>query len=163
MVLCSCRLLSLSKGPWHASISRNEPCRQLRALRALTVAAFAVCIQSVIRPAVSKLTLSLCQTVCAWLIANAQKKSSTELLFCQGRISSLIRGATLIHGKKIRALDGIQTYPRQLTYALTSQNTRPAPLTAPSAVHLTTRFLLGSQHPGLSVKAFFAFISASTV
>ena len=34
----------------------------------------------------------------------------------------LIRGATLIHGMT-RALGGIPTYPRQLTYALTSRNT----------------------------------------
>jgi len=34
-----------------------------------------------------------------------------------------IRGATLIYGKS-RTLNGIQTYPRQLTYALTSWNTR---------------------------------------
>ena len=35
----------------------------------------------------------------------------------------ITRGATLIHGS-IRALSGIPAYSRQLTYALTSQNTR---------------------------------------
>ena len=64
-----------------------------------------------------------------------------------------IRGATLIHGLR-RALCGIPAYPRQLTYAHTSQNTRNTPLTAPSAVHLTSSFLPDSQQRGLSVKAF---------
>ncbi len=35
----------------------------------------------------------------------------------------ITRGATLIHGLT-RALGGIPAYSRQLTYALTSQNTR---------------------------------------
>ena len=76
--------------------------------------------------------------------------------FCQGRAYPYARGATLLHGPFTgRALSGVPTYPRQLTYAHTSQNTRPElrPLTAPSAVHLTVRFLPSSQLPGLSVKA----------
>ena len=63
------------------------------------------------------------------------------------------RGATLIHGIT-RALSRIPTYPRQLTYAHTLQNTlENIHLTAPSAVHLTTCFLPDSQHLRLSVKA----------
>lgn len=64
------------------------------------------------------------------------------------------RGATLIHGIT-RALSRIPTYPRQLTYAHTLQNTlgKRSHLTAPSAVHLTTCFLPDSQHLRLSVKA----------
>ena len=53
-----------------------------------------------------------------------------------------------------RALVGIPAYPRQLTYAPTSQDTLcRAHFTAPSAVHLTTCFLPDSQHHRLSVKA----------
>lgn len=64
-----------------------------------------------------------------------------------------IRGATLIHGM-LRALGRILTYPWQLTYANTLQNTQGiAPLTAPSAVHLTTCFSPDSQRHRLSVKA----------
>lgn len=76
--------------------------------------------------------------------------------FCQGRAYPYARGATLLHGPFTgRALSGVPTYPRQLTYAHTSQNTQPElrPLTAPSAVHLTTCFLPDSQHLRLSVKA----------
>ena len=63
------------------------------------------------------------------------------------------RGATLIHGIT-RALSRIPTYPRQLTYAHTLQNTlENIHLTAPSAVHLPTCFSSGSQLPGLSVRA----------
>ena len=62
------------------------------------------------------------------------KKALDRIYFCQGRIKS-IRGATLIHGKG-RALSRIPTYPRQLTYAHTLQNTlENIHLTAPSAVH----------------------------
>ena len=39
----------------------------------------------------------------------------------------MIRGATLIHGLT-RALVGIPSYPRQLTYALTLQNTLRTPV-----------------------------------
>ena len=83
-----------------------------------------------------------------------QKRPS--LTVCQGRAYPYARGATLLHGPFTdRALSGVPTYPRQLTYAHTSQNTQPElrPLTAPSAVHLTVRVLPGSQLPGLSVKA----------
>ncbi len=48
---------------------------------------------------------------------------------------------------------GIPTYSRQLTYALTSQNTRNSiPFPAPSAVHLIMWVRSGSQLPGLSVR-----------
>ncbi|GEM_PF-4469982 len=50
-----------------------------------------------------------------------------------------------------RTLSRIPAYPRQLTYASTSQNTQLSLLTAPSAVHLMTSFPPGSQHLGLSV------------
>ena len=82
---------------------------------------------------------------------------------CQGRIAIVyqhIRGATLIHGQS-RALGGIPAYPRQLTYAFTSQDTPescPVPRTmlrfaVPSAAHLTICFSPGSHHPGVSVEA----------
>ena len=73
----------------------------------------------------------------------------------QGRIKQVIRGATLHSRERTRALSGIPTYPRQLTYANTSQNTpQELPrLTAPSAAHLTTCFLPDSQQHGLSGKA----------
>ena len=80
------------------------------------------------------------------------KTPSTEKHFCQGRIEP-IRGATLLRGHDSRALDGVPAYSRQLTYAHTSQNTRPKSLTAPSAVHLTTCFSPDSQHHGFSVEA----------
>ena len=73
------------------------------------------------------------------------------------------RGATLVHGLSLfpgRALCRVPSYPRQLTYALTSWNTPWQPiqcscpgLTTPSAVHLTTCFLPDSQQHGLSGKA----------
>lgn len=64
-----------------------------------------------------------------------------------------IRGATLLY-RKICTLDGIPTYPRQLTHAHALQNTQMKhPLTAPSAVHLKNCVPPGSQHPGLSVGA----------
>ena len=48
---------------------------------------------------------------------------------------------------------GIPTYSRQLTYALTSQNTwKSIPFPAPSAVHLIMWVRSGSQLPGLSVR-----------
>ena len=47
----------------------------------------------------------------------------TESCFCQGRALKFTRGATLIHGLT-RALGGIPSYSRQLTYAFTSQSTR---------------------------------------
>ena len=75
----------------------------------------------------------------------------------------MIRGATLVHGLSLfpgRALCRVPSYPRQLTYALTSWNTpwqlvqcSYFGLTTPSAVHLTTCFLPDSQQHGLSGKA----------
>ena len=75
----------------------------------------------------------------------------------------MIRGATLVHGLSLfpgRALCRVPSYPRQLTYALTSWNTPwqliqcscPG-LTTPSAVHLTTCFSPDSQQHGISVQA----------
>ncbi len=52
----------------HASIS-------LPLTLQLDVAAFAVCIQSAIRPVESELSLAVCHPVCAWLIAFAQIKN----------------------------------------------------------------------------------------
>ena len=51
-----------------------------------------------------------------------QKRPWQRYTLCQGRISTIIRGATLIHSMTC-ALSGIPSYPRQLTCALTSQNT----------------------------------------
>ena len=59
----------------------------------------------------------------------------------------------MIHGNDAVQLAGYQLYPRQLTYAHTSQNTWQWPFTAPSAVHLTTCFSPDSQHRGFSVEA----------
>jgi len=50
-----------------------------------------------------------------------------------------------------RALFRIPAYPSQLTYAHTLWNTWLTPLTIPSAVHLISCSLSGSQHPKLSV------------
>ena len=50
------------------------------------------------------------------------------------------------------ALSEVPTYLRQLTYAHTSQNTRPMPLTAPSAVHLMICVSPDSQQRGLSME-----------
>ena len=73
--------------------------------------------------------------------------------FCQGRIKTLSAVPPCIHRIPC-ALSRIPTYPRQLTYAHTLQNTlENIHLTAPSAVHLPTCFSSGSQLPGLSVKA----------
>ena len=74
-----------------------------------------------------------------------------------------IRGATL-NSRNLRALSRIQTYPRQLTYAHTLQNTlENIHLTAPSAVHLTTCFRPDSQHAQALCTGIIAVISASTV
>ena len=51
-----------------------EPCRQVRGLRPLTVAAFAVCIHSALCPIESRLSSAKWQNVCAWLIADAQNR-----------------------------------------------------------------------------------------
>ena len=71
----------------------NEPCRHVRELRSLTVAAFAVCIQSAICPAESKLSLSICHPVCAWLIATRKK---TACLFGQAAVSAKLNCFYLI-------------------------------------------------------------------
>ena len=55
------------------SIAYPEPFRHTRDLRSLVAAAFALCIQSDIRPAECKLSPAVCLPVCARLIANAQK------------------------------------------------------------------------------------------
>ena len=55
--------------------------RSQAALRLVTVAAFAVYIQSDEQPSESKLSLSVRQTVCAWLIAYAQKGAITPEAF----------------------------------------------------------------------------------
>ena len=55
--------------------------RSQAALRLVTVAAFAVYIQSDEQPYESKLSLSVRQTVCAWLIAYAQKGAMTPEAF----------------------------------------------------------------------------------
>ena len=62
------------------ALSGNDPCRQVRSLGLLTVAAFAVCVQSAIQPIESKLSLSECHPVHAWLIAYAQKKEVSDFL-----------------------------------------------------------------------------------
>ena len=56
--------------PTFAHISTNEPCRQLRDLRSLTVAAFAVCVLHRFRCRLSKLIGSVIAVVHAWLIAS---------------------------------------------------------------------------------------------
>ncbi len=95
-----------------------------------------------------------------------QKKPLTETRICQGRINRLSAVPPCIHGQTMHLIR-ILTYPGQLTYVFTLQNTlyiaalhrmiaayaMIVHLTAPSAVHLTTCFLPGSQHPRLSVKA----------
>ena len=80
------------------------------------------------------------------------RQISTEI--CQGRVIYISRGATLFCGsKKSPHPYGIPTYSRQLTYALTSQNTQKSiPFPAPSAVHLIMWVRSGSQLPGLSVR-----------
>jgi len=50
------------------------PTNRCAVLQLAIVAAFAVCIQSAKRPAVSKLSLSACHPVCAWLIASRKKR-----------------------------------------------------------------------------------------
>jgi len=70
------------------------------------------------------------------------------------------RGATLLHDNVLFAGTSI---PPTTDVCQTLQNTRASPLTAPSAVHLPTRFVPASQPRKLSVTSFFGFISASTV
>ena len=88
--------------------------------------------------------------LCSSPLSYRKKKPLTEIFL--PRTNLLIRGATLICSSCC-TLDRILTYPRQLTCALTSQNTWLSLLTAPSAVHLMTCFLPDSQHRGLSVRA----------
>ena len=65
-----------------------------------------------------------------------------------------IRGATLIHRNDPMHLAGYQHIPGICTLAYSvAEYFGKIHLTAPSAVHLTTCFLFGSQHPELSVKA----------
>ena len=80
-------LPSLRRAPG-PNLLLNGPFRQVRGFQPLTVAAFAVCIQSVIRPAVSELPLSVCHPVCAWLIAT-RKKNTPAVIRRSARISQL--------------------------------------------------------------------------
>ena len=74
----------------------------------------------------------------------------------------MVRGATLIHGLiPVRLQD--TTISPTTDVCPTLRNTLPRISSAPSAVHLTTCFLPGSQPPGLSVKSLVAVISASLV
>ena len=91
-----------------------------------------------------------------------KKSPRQNNILCQGRINSqqtmhlLIRGATLIYSHYDCTLSRISSYPRQLTYAFTSQNTLhciSVHLTVPSAVHLIICFSPDSQQHGLSVEA----------
>ena len=80
-----------------AHLSLNEPCRQLRDLRSLTVAAFAVCSQPGIRPSVSKLPMSVCQSVSAWLIASHKQHAPVcsnrcVEIDCIAAVNLLLRG-----------------------------------------------------------------------
>jgi len=58
------------------------------------------------------------------LLMKSRKARLRQNLVLSGTSSKfkITRGATLIHGLT-RALGGIPSYSRQLTYALTSQNT----------------------------------------
>ena len=56
----------------------NTPCRQVRELRSLTVAAFAVCIQDICHPIVSILTSAVICLVCAWLNVTRKKPPASE-------------------------------------------------------------------------------------
>ena len=56
------------------ALCRYEPCRQVRGLRPLTVAAFAVCIHSALCPIESRLSSAKWQNVCAWLISDARNQ-----------------------------------------------------------------------------------------
>ena len=77
----------------------------------------------------------------------------TELLLLSRTNKNLSAVPPCLHGPT-RALSRRPTYTRQLTYALTLQNTlRISHLTAPSAAHLTACFLPAFQHRRLSVKA----------
>ena len=91
-----------------------------------------------------------------WLITVKgvlKKKTSLTEIYSLSRTNRNYPRCHLDSRQWRRALSRVPTYPRQLTYAHTSQNTWPKSLTAPSAVHLTTCFLPDSQHRRLSVKA----------
>jgi len=71
-----------------------------------------------------------------------QKRPWQRYTLCQGRIKTLIRGATLIHRNAPMHLAEYQHIPGKWRLPTTSQNTLwNSHLTAPSAVHLTTCFL----------------------
>ena len=76
----------------------------------------------------------------------------------------ITRGATLIHSMTC-ALVGIPAYSRQLTYALTSQNTRyiTTSFPVPSAVHLVSCFSIRLSPSRTLCARMKTFISASTV
>ena len=87
-----------------------------------------------------------------------------------------IRGATLTSWERPHALGGMPTHPRQLTYALRCRilcgrcAAVPCTLSGPfrekrrnAASSLTNGFRPASQLRRLSVQAWFAVISASTV
>ena len=90
-------------------------------------------------------------------------------MLCQGRIVLLSAVPPWIHRYKICALSRILTYPRQLTYATRCRILCEfswsfcSHLTAPSAVHLTTCFLSGSQQARTLCEGIIAVISASSV
>ncbi len=67
----------------------------------------------------------------------------------------MVRGATLIHGQTITVRLRDTTISPTSDVCLTLRNTLRLrrSSSAPSAVHLTTCFLPGSQPPGLSVKS----------
>ena len=72
------------------------------------------------------------------------------------------RGATLVHETN-RALSRIPTYPRQLTYALTSHPTSKLHSHAPSAVHLANGFSIRIPASRTLCARLLALTSASTV
>ena len=100
------------------------------------------------------------------------KNAPDRIRVCQGRIIANPR--CHLASRPGRALCRIPAYPRQLTYASTSQATPQLRFTAPSAAHLTTCFSPDSQQHRLSVKAssplsplqrfeVFGFLHYSTV
>jgi len=91
------------------------------------------------------------------------KTSLTEMNFLPRTNKTLIRGATLIHGHDSRALDGVPTYPRQLTYAHTSQNTRYKIFDCALSGPFDNLFLTRLSAPRALCRGIIAVISASTV
>ena len=95
-----------------------------------------------------------------------EKTPPTEFDLLSRTNKHVIRGATLFHGHSPCRFSGYRTIPPATDVCLHVAEysaRRAAHLTAPSAVHLTNCFLPDSQHRGLSGKACFAVISASTV